>query len=177
LAVSAMPASAPTFRGYIDYEVKRGKWGKRWMELREHGIWLSKRDSMKDETFLCQLSNFDVYSVIRPQKSPKPFMFAIKSTDSLAYFENTADYLHRFSCKEKDGLQWMANILLARSYLLYRERLVYSSKSITAPQAGTRSRAGQPGQTLVTVDSSTPAPVPTKVVFEPGSLLAKRGRA
>jgi growth factor receptor-bound protein 14 len=151
---------------------------------------------LKDETFLCKLANFDVYSVIRPQKSPKPFLFAIKSTDNLAFFENTADYLHRFSCKEKDGLQWMANILLARvslivsflpllvaevgtfqSYLLYRERLVFSNRSASVPRAGSR-RAPRPGQhTLVTVDPPNLSPVPAKLSFEPGSLLAKRGRA
>jgi hypothetical protein len=45
-AFQAMPISAPTFRGYVEFEVKRGKWSKRWMELREHGLWLSKRDSV-----------------------------------------------------------------------------------------------------------------------------------
>lgn len=74
---------------------------------------------MKDETFLCKLSNFDVYSVTRVQKAPKPFVFAVKSTDSLSLFENTSDYLHTFSCKERDGLEWMSKILLARvSFLI-----------------------------------------------------------
>lgn len=69
---------------------------------------------MKDETFLCKLSNFDVYSVTRIQKSPKPFVFAVKSTDNLAFFEDKSDYLHTFSCKEREGLDWMSKILLAR---------------------------------------------------------------
>ena len=125
-----MPTSSPTYSGYVEYEIKRGKWTKRWMELREHSLWLSKRDSvsylasycrilahysqMKGETFLCKLSNFDAYSVTRAHKSPKPFVLAVKSTDNLAFFEDTSDYLHTFSCKEKEGLQWIANILLAR---------------------------------------------------------------
>jgi hypothetical protein len=64
--------------------------------------------------FLCSLSNFDGYLFIHKHKSPKPFRFAVKSTDSLSLFENVADYAHVFSCSEKDGEQWMRNILLAR---------------------------------------------------------------
>lgn len=84
------------------------------MELRDNGLWLSKRENYKDEVFLCKLTNFDVYSVTRVMKTPKPFVFAVKSTENLSLFENTADYLHTFCCKEKDGLEWMMNILLAR---------------------------------------------------------------
>ena len=84
------------------------------MELRDGSIWLSKRDNGKDEVFLCKLTNFDVYSVTRVMKTPKPFVFAVKSTENLSLFENTADYLHTFCCREKEGLEWMMNILLAR---------------------------------------------------------------
>lgn len=84
------------------------------MELRDNSLWLSKRDNGKDEAFLCKLTNFDVYSVTRVMKTPKPFVFAVKSTENLSLFENTADYLHTFCCKEKEGLEWMMSILLAR---------------------------------------------------------------
>jgi len=84
------------------------------MELRDNSLWLSKRDNGKDEAFLCKLTNFDVYSVTRVMKTPKQFVFAVKSTDNLSLFENTADYLHTFCCKEKEGLEWMMSILLAR---------------------------------------------------------------
>jgi hypothetical protein len=63
---------------------------------------------------LCSLSSFDAYSLTRAHRSPKPFTFAVKSTDNLSYFENTADYLHMFSCSEKDGRIWMEKILIAR---------------------------------------------------------------
>lgn len=68
----------------------------------------------KDETFLCSLSNFDAYFVTRLHKAPKPFVFAVKSTDNLSLFENKADYLHVFACSQKDGEKWMDKILLAR---------------------------------------------------------------
>lgn len=84
------------------------------MQLREHSIWLSKRDNGKDETLLCSLSNFDAYQITRAHRAPKPFAFAIKSTDNLSFFENTADYLHTFACSEKDGKVWMEKILVAR---------------------------------------------------------------
>jgi hypothetical protein len=112
------------------------------MELREHCLWLSKRDTVchtialtsfgyllcgfqgKDESLLCSLSNFDVYYVGKLHKAPKPFVFAVKSADNLSLFENASDYVHFFSCGQKDGETWMQAILLARvcgpsaSYLL-----------------------------------------------------------
>ena len=190
-----MPSTPPTYRGYLEYEVKRGKWSKRWMELRDNSLWLSKRDNGKDEVFLCKLTNFDVYSVTRVMKTPKPFVFAVKSTENLSLFENTADYLHSFCCKEKEGLEWMMNILLAR-VSPHRIRLVSCSpradylhlmKSCVSyrgrrPQpkpagaslsrAGTRRAPSKPA--LVSIPPSTVQTVPTNAVFEPGSLLAGR---
>jgi len=65
--------------------------------------------------FLCSLSNFDAYTVTRAyNKAPKPFVFAIKSTDNLTFFENKADYLHMFSCQARDGHKWIEKILVAR---------------------------------------------------------------
>ena len=63
---------------------------------------------------LCSLSNFDAYRVTRIHRAPKPFVFAVKSTDNLSFFENTADYLHSFACSEKEGMIWMEKILVAR---------------------------------------------------------------
>lgn len=68
----------------------------------------------KDEVLLCSLSNFDFYKVTRLTKAPKPFVFALKSTDNLSFFENAADYLHVFACNEETGAKWMERILLAR---------------------------------------------------------------
>ena len=68
----------------------------------------------KDEMFLCSLANFDAYVVTRINKSPKPYVFAVKSTDNFTFFENSADYVHVFCCSEKDGKNWLENVLLAR---------------------------------------------------------------
>ena len=166
------------------------------MELRDNSLWLSKRDNGRDEVFLCKLTNFDVYSVTRVMKTPKPFVFSIKSTENLSLFENTADYLHTFCCKEKEGLEWMMNILLARvslrfiklsclqradklhllkSCVSYRgRRLQPKPTGASLSRAGTRRAQNKPGQTLVSIPPSTVQTVSTKAVFEPGSLLAGR---
>ena len=68
----------------------------------------------KDATFLCSLNNFDAFYVTRVHKAPKPYVFSVKSTDSLSYFENTSDYVLVFSSGESEGKNWLEKILLAR---------------------------------------------------------------
>ncbi|KAI0330472.1 hypothetical protein GY45DRAFT_1250692 [Cubamyces sp. BRFM 1775] len=183
----AMPSASPMCSGYVQWEYKRGKWQKRWMELREHSLWLSKRDTGKDATFLCSLNNFDAYYVTRVHKAPKPYVFSVKSTDSLSFFESTSDYVHVFSCGEGEGKNWLEKILLARSYVLYQERNVLSSQSAPGTAAaaagglqrsGTRKQApGQrPAQPLVNVGAPKADPLSVPSGFEPaaGSLLARR---
>ncbi|KAF4581406.1 hypothetical protein EYR38_002732 [Pleurotus pulmonarius] len=175
LSRSNIPSSSPMHSGWVEWEAKRGKWTKRWMQLREHSLWLSKRDSGKDETFLCSLSNFDAYAVTRVHKAPKPYVFATKSTDNLSFFENTADYLHVFSCSQKDGEKWMEVILLARSYVLYQEKnVLFNPKAGSSTTSGTglsrsgtrKTPSGRTGQTFVDVSSPD--------VFVPGSLLHRK---
>ncbi|KAJ3764341.1 hypothetical protein EV360DRAFT_31559 [Lentinula raphanica] len=173
LSLSALPSSSPTHSGYIEWESKRGKWNKRYLMLKEHSLWLSKRDNGRDEILLCSLSNFDAYQITRLVRAPKEFTFAVKSTDNLSYFENTADYLHIFSCKKDAGEKWMEKILLARSYILHQERHILTKPSANAhpksasPQSGStglsRSLTKRTGPTLVNVNPAN--------VFEPGSLL------
>ena len=44
--VQALPSRSPVFSGWVQHEYKKGKWQKRWMELREHSLWLSKRETV-----------------------------------------------------------------------------------------------------------------------------------
>lgn len=172
---SAIPTSSPVASGYVEWEMKRGKWTKRWLVLRQHSLYLAKRDNGKDETFLCSLSNFDFYKVTRPVKAPKPFVFSIKSTDNLSYFEDTADYLHNFSCNEREAAKWTEKILVARSYVLFKERNVLSRPSTTPASASvsraptrkstTSPRSISKQQTLLNINPDE--------VFEPGTLLGK----
>ncbi|KAJ7053967.1 hypothetical protein C8F01DRAFT_996200 [Mycena amicta] len=179
LSRSNLPSSSPLFSGYIDWEYKRGKWTKRYMRLKEHSLWLSKRDNGKDEICLCSLSNFDAYHVTRLHKAPKPFVFAVKSTDNLSFFENTADYLHIFSCNQKDGEKWMEKILLARSYVLYQERNVLFNPKAAANGSAVGGAGGGGATGLARAPTrKAPAPVAPLLaspdrndVFAPGSLL------
>lgn len=125
--------------GFAYYEVKPGKWSKRWMELRNQSIFLAKSDAVrntfcgaqspvltvrieqgKDDAFLCSLSNFDVHLIPPVQcgkiKPPKAFAFAVKSTDPKSIFENAAqDYIHYFSVKtEEEAEGWFRRLSEAR---------------------------------------------------------------
>ncbi|KAH8082006.1 hypothetical protein BXZ70DRAFT_901145 [Cristinia sonorae] len=183
LSRSAVPTSSPVFSGYVQHEYKRGKWQKRWMELREHSLWLSKKENGKDQINLCSLHNFDAYTVTRVQKAPKGYVFAVKSTDNLSFFEDTSDYMHLFSCGEKDGAVWLEKIMLARSYVLYQDSNILTNTAVNAPvagqtgaalsRAGTRKRPAQPLLTIGPVSASSDAPTIPPVSFEPGSLLAR----
>lgn len=44
--LQAIPTSSPTHSGYIEWQAKRGKWSKRWVQLKEHSLWISKRDNV-----------------------------------------------------------------------------------------------------------------------------------
>ncbi|KAF7309705.1 hypothetical protein MIND_00342200 [Mycena indigotica] len=114
-----MPLNSPTFSGYVEWEYKRGKWKHRFLRIRHHALWLSKRENDKEEVYFCSLSTFDAYTLTRPHKAPpKPFTFAVKSTQNSSTFENPADYLHIFSCNSDEGEQWLEKIRLARSFVL-----------------------------------------------------------
>ncbi|KIM24684.1 hypothetical protein M408DRAFT_17533 [Serendipita vermifera MAFF 305830] len=188
LAASAIPKSSPTFGGYVEWEYKRGKWTKRWLELREHSLWISKRQGNKDAVVVCTLANFDAYTVTRVHKSPKPFIFSVKSVQNMRMFENISDYHHVFSCDATDGAQWLQHILLARSYVLHQERAVLF-RALNAPPAGAVTRAPTkrgPPAPLLLFDPSKPLPQQSSQMQSPasnavdnfnpipGSLLSKR---
>jgi len=192
LAPQNIPKAPPKFGGYVEWEQKRGKWSKRWLELREHSLWVSKKEATpaRDATLICSLSNFDAYLVTRIHKAPKPFTFSVKSVDSLNLFERVADYHHVFSCSVGDGLMWLERILLARSYVLQQERaalftntqgLTSTPKSTSLSRAGTTKRGVPPNGPFLSFDVSPRLPPiaplvtsPETTIFEPGSLLARR---
>ncbi|TFL04240.1 hypothetical protein BDV98DRAFT_503571 [Pterulicium gracile] len=185
LSRSALPSSAPMCSGYVDFEAKRGKWVKKWLMLRENAVYVAKRENAKEE-LLCSLSNFDAYIVTRAIKAPKPFTFALKSTDDLSFFEDKSDYMHLISCDEKTGGRWMERVLLARSFVLYQEKsTLFTASNGAAPTAlsrsGTTSRKRAPTLLGSVLPSEPPIPPPMSHghghghgVFEPGSLLGRQ---
>ncbi|KAG8966304.1 hypothetical protein FRC03_012206 [Tulasnella sp. 419] len=181
LSLRNMPLSSPKFGGYVHWETKRGKWSKRWLELREHSLFVGKKENSKDEAFLCTLSSFDGYFIRRVYKAPKSFVFAVKSTDNVSIFENPADCAHIFSCDADTGSAWVEKILVARAYVLYQEQNVLSRSFNNSNNEGSSiSRSGTRKATrpLLSDPNSLPILPPlnfqtTPGLFSEGSLLAK----
>ena len=74
--LKAIPSRSPTHSGYVEWEAKRGKWSKRWMQLREHSIWLSKRDNVSkySQMAFCTLHTETIYFISRDETK---FSFAL----------------------------------------------------------------------------------------------------
>ncbi|CUA68763.1 Cell surface glycoprotein 1 [Rhizoctonia solani] len=177
-----IPSSSPLMAGWVMWVSKPGKWSKRWLELKEHGLFVSKNEKGKDRTYLCNLSHFDGYVVTHVPRAPKPYVFAAKSIDLAGVFEKEEDSSHIFSCDGEAGESWLARILLARSYIIQQERTVLfrpanagsaltSSKSMLT-RSGTKksngsSRAAGPQYPAPLVQDLNPSP------FAQGSLLAR----
>ncbi|KAG9035878.1 hypothetical protein FRB95_010281 [Tulasnella sp. JGI-2019a] len=186
---SVPPRSTPT-GGYVYWEAKKGKWSKRWLELRDQSLYLGKKENSRDGAFMCTLSTFDAYLVKHIQKAPKPFVFAVKSTDNITLFENPADCAHIFACDVEEGESWFRNLLLARSSALHRERtILFRSQPIVGEAAENSSHPIRrsttrrtPGKPLIS-DMSPSIPqqnsqpittmVPDNTIFAAGSLLAR----
>lgn len=164
---------------WVQMEIKKGKWSKRWIELRNQTLFLGKSDKQRDQVVLCSLSSFDAYLV--PQtcaakmKTPKPFAFAVKSVDKMSLFENTQDYIHYFSVKtESEQDSCISKLMQCRSTLL---RQLIASKA-SAPVLDTRANIlSNPTCNIPTRSASrhdaSPASQNT-AVFAEGSLLDRR---
>ncbi|EJD50588.1 hypothetical protein AURDEDRAFT_143447 [Auricularia subglabra TFB-10046 SS5] len=192
LAQSAIPSVAPQHGAYVEFEVKRGKWSKRWLELRENCLWVSKKEHGKDAAFLCSLSNFDVYSVTRSTVKPPRYAFTLRSTDDLSMFENPADSVHGFCSPDtREGERWIEHIMVARSCVLFQERTVlFRSRDQPPASSSTNPRARPPAAPLLNVRALaqaagvlSPSPISASsprapdMRFEPGSLLARAAAA
>ncbi|BDD56282.1 hypothetical protein MAP00_001755 [Monascus purpureus] len=106
-SVPTHPPPETTF--YLHYSQRSGKWDKRYVTLRADGqITLSKKESSKEQTNACHLSDFDIYSVAayslpRKDKPPKRFSYAIKSQQKASMFLSTEDFIHYFTTND-DGV-------------------------------------------------------------------------
>ncbi|WWD22010.1 hypothetical protein CI109_106498 [Kwoniella shandongensis] len=113
----AVPNTPPMLGSWVQYETKKGKWSKRWLETRGGQVFLAKNEKNKDEVQINTLF-FDVYEMKRGYDAPKPHVFIMRRLEAAATFENPQDYMHVFSCE--DGLAWklMSAIYDAKSYTL-----------------------------------------------------------
>ncbi|KAK4332461.1 LOW QUALITY PROTEIN: Metal homeostatis protein BSD2, partial [Rhodotorula toruloides] len=121
--------------GQIQLEVKKGKWSKRTLELKDGTITYSKSEKGKDSTVLCQLASFDVFLVsgqaAERLKAPKPYVFALKSRLTRAHFEEASEWCHFLSTKTpEEAASWVKTILEAgNTFARQREQAVLGTAS------------------------------------------------
>ncbi|KAJ8296834.1 Metal homeostatis protein BSD2 [Rhodotorula toruloides] len=121
--------------GQIQLEVKKGKWSKRTLELKDGTITYSKSEKGKDSTILCQLASFNVFLVSSQAaerlKAPKPYVFALKSRLTRAHFEEASEWCHFLSTKTpEEAASWVKTILEAgNTFARQREQAVLGTVS------------------------------------------------
>ena len=127
LSIRSVPGSSPAIAGWVYVQDRKKKWNKRWLELRDHGLYHAKNEKGKDETAICQISTFDVYLVDSAAiKMPKANGFALRSQDPITMFEKPEqDYMHYFCLTDPAAHRdWVRSILNARTYILRQEKAV-----------------------------------------------------
>ncbi|TKY89720.1 hypothetical protein EX895_001505 [Sporisorium graminicola] len=200
LSIRSVPSSSPALAGWVYVQDRKKKWNKRWLELRDHGLYHAKNEKGKDETTICQISTFDVYLVDSSAiKMPKANGFALRSQDPITMFEKPEqDYMHYFCLTDPAAHRdWVRAILNARTYILRQEKAVlFQVDSPTSQDLGaagglsrkvtSRRPNGRPAATVAAtsvepISATGPSP-PTPLIdgsafagpFAKGSLLADK---
>lgn len=111
-----VPGAPPSYRAFVQYESKPGKWSKRFIEVQDGHVFIAKNDRGKEHTFLCSSSSFDVYRLTKNYKGPKGYnqILVLKSKDSPSMFEDLNDYMHILACDDIVGPQMFTNLFIAR---------------------------------------------------------------
>lgn len=180
LSARSVPPQSPVLAGWVHvYTYAKAKWNRKWLELRDHGLYVAKSTSGKDSTFLCSLGTFDAYlfspsvadsslcagvSVPKPAKS---YSFAVRSQDRPSLFEKPEqDYVHYFSLSDPAAHRdWIKNILLARTYLLAQDHphLIASipATSASLSRSGTTRKPWGAREPSSPIANGPPPPLPT----------------
>ncbi|CAG8459948.1 9510_t:CDS:10 [Diversispora eburnea] len=105
-------------------ETKKNKWQKRWFHIKDGSLYHSKDLKGKDDTLLCSLANFDIYTVTKPiKKCPTKFQFAVKSQNKVTMFVNENDYVRFLSAESLDKMnEWVSCIRIAKNLIMRQER-------------------------------------------------------
>ncbi|KAJ3037479.1 hypothetical protein HDV00_001654 [Rhizophlyctis rosea] len=118
LSPRSLAGRYPRVQGWMYMEMKPGKWNRRFFVLRDSNIYYYKdANNGSSETLFCSLASYDIYTLSqRRKKSPTQFCFALRSTNSVTYFENKEDYV-KFLCVEKQErlYDWVLALRLAKS--------------------------------------------------------------
>ncbi|BGP36851.1 hypothetical protein JCM10449v2_000753 [Rhodotorula kratochvilovae] len=139
LSAHARPHPPGPKSGAVQLEIKKGKWSKRFLTLKDGTLSYSKSEKGKDSTTLCQLSNFDVFLVSPEQanrlKAPRTFVFALKSRLTRAHFEETSEWCHYLATKTpEEAASWVKSITEAGNpFARIREQAVLGAVSPTSP--------------------------------------------
>ncbi|PYH86992.1 hypothetical protein BO82DRAFT_228 [Aspergillus uvarum CBS 121591] len=109
---------------YLYYSQRPRKWDKRFVTLRSDGqITISKKEG-QEQTNVCHLSDFDIYSptassLANNVKPPKKFCQAIKSQQKSTMFLTTENFVHYFSTNDRDMADnWQKAVQTWRSWYL-----------------------------------------------------------
>ncbi|KAL2835933.1 hypothetical protein BJY01DRAFT_63340 [Aspergillus pseudoustus] len=139
-SVPKNPPADVTF--HIYYSQKPRKWDKRYLTLRSDGqITLSKKEMAKDQTNVCHLSDFDIYSptptfLSQRIKPPKKICYAIKSQQKSSMFLTTENFIHFFATNDKsvaDG--WYRAVQTWRSWYMVNTLGAGQIETNTEPKA------------------------------------------
>lgn len=113
LELKSAPINTPPEISFYMYHSHRlGKWEKRFVTLHPDGqVTMSKKERAKEQTNLCHLSDFDIYSTsVRnlPRKltSSKRLCYAVKSMQKASMFLSTEMFVHYFATDDVE----LANI-------------------------------------------------------------------
>ena len=108
LEVQSAPTEQPADMTFHIYHSQRPrKWDKRYVTLRADGqVTVAKKHQGQDQTNICHVSDFDVYSptsssLSNDMKPPKRICFAVKSQQKASLFLSTENYVHFFCTNDR----------------------------------------------------------------------------
>ncbi|CAG8536369.1 10256_t:CDS:2 [Paraglomus occultum] len=125
LTVEGLNNGVPPLFGWLHLKLRKNKWEKRYIYLRDGAIYHAKDAKGGNETFLCTIASFDVYTITKPLKrAPTKFAFALKSQDRVTMFESPEqDYVHFLCAEHMEKMKdWVLSIRNAKAQLLLEER-------------------------------------------------------
>ncbi|RGB40029.1 hypothetical protein C1646_619677, partial [Rhizophagus diaphanus] len=116
LTLEGFKNAVPPMFGSLHLEVKKNKWQKRHFFIRDGTVYHCKDAKGNNETLLCSLASFDVYTFTKTvRKSPTKFIFALKSQDKVAMFENPDDYIRYLCADHLDKMKdWVLSLRAAK---------------------------------------------------------------
>ncbi|CAG8459833.1 13219_t:CDS:10 [Rhizophagus irregularis] len=102
-------------------DIKKNKWQKRFVQIKDGSLYHSKDYKGTNETFLCSMVSFDVYVCMKTFKTfPTNFVFAIKSQDKITMFENPEnDYMHYLCADHLEKMnEWIIAVRMAKNKIM-----------------------------------------------------------